>query len=73
MDRWLSFRGVTTIANEQKSKINTQFERLSGILLYIKGGERRKVNDYVVESSFTCTKQKRRNAVYIEFFLLIES
>ena len=32
------------------------------------GGERRKMNNYVVDSRITCTGQKTRNGVHIEFF-----
>ena len=33
-----------------------------------KGEERRKMNNYVIDSRNACTGQKTRNVVHIEFF-----
>ena len=38
--------------------------------MHRKGGERRKVDNCVVDSRITCTGQKTRNVVHRDFFFL---
>ena len=65
MVRWLSFGGITTITNELGPGIEPHFARIT---VHRKGGERRKVDNCVVDSRIICTGQKTRNVVHMEFF-----
>ena len=68
VDRWLSFGGITTITNERGPGIELCSDKVKwGIIVHRKKGERRKVDNYVVDSRITCTGQKTRR-VHIEFF-----
>ena len=68
MDRWFSFDGITTITNEPGPGIEPHSCKVKwGINVHRKGRERRKVDNYVVDSRIICTGPKTRNIVHIEF------